>query len=190
MGDIYFGSDWHFSRFRKSTRSMKYDYVRSKDILHKYSKMIKDDDIFIYLGDLSYIGKKNTRKINECLEHIRQLPGKKIMIKGNHDESSDKNYRKLGFKLVTNTLRVDNVIFTHIPHDIYGNEINIHGHLHGADDYYNVAPFNHVDCFTGLFANYPIKLEPLLRNSEFIDQSLITEEFISNLKDEINKLVG
>lgn len=75
MNNVYFGSDWHFSKFVRQTRSMKYNYVRSKDILSKYKKMIKNEnDIFIFLGDLSYIGKKNTKNINECIEQIKYLP--------------------------------------------------------------------------------------------------------------------
>lgn len=190
MGKIYLGSDWHFSRFRKRTRSMKYDYVRSKDILTKYKEIVTDEDLFIFLGDLSYIGKKNTPKIDECLEKIRTLPGKKIMIKGNHDQSSNKMYRKLGFKYVNNFLQIDNVIFTHTPRAIEGNTINIHGHLHGNTRYYDdVKPYNHVDAFTGKFNNYPVLLEDLVYSGDFIDKSLIDEEFFEILTSELFRIV-
>lgn len=189
MGKIYLGSDWHFSRFKKTTRSMKYDYIKSKEILNKYKEVMTDEDLFIFLGDLSYIGKKNTSKINESLESIRTLPGKKIMIKGNHDHSSDKTYRKLGFNYVSKLLRIDNVIFTHIPYQIYGNEINIHGHLHGSNTYTKVDPYNHVDSYTSKFNNYPILLEDLIITGDNIEQSLINEDFFEIINTELFKLV-
>ena len=190
MNNVYFGSDWHFSKFVHQTRSMKYNYVRSKDILSKYKKMIKNEnDIFIFLGDLSYIGKKNTKNINECLEQIKYLPGKKILVKGNHDASSDKMYRQLGFNYVTDKLEIGKCIFTHKPDEITGEQINIHGHIHGSETYLYVESYNHADVYTGQFYNYPIKLEPLLYNGRYIDKIMVNDEYINQLKRDINKFV-
>ena len=189
MNNIYLGSDWHFSRFRKKTKSMKYDFVRSKDILSKYKTLVDNDDLFIFLGDLSYVGQKNTGSINNCLESIKYLPGKKIFIRGNNDEASRKYYKNLGFDLVETSLVVDDVLFTHIPKEVKGNMINIHGHIHGSGTYWDCEPHNHVDCFTGLFAQYPIKLEPLLFNGKYIDKSLLTDSFFDSLKKHLFELV-
>lgn len=80
----------------------------------------------IHLGDVAW---------NEAeLMRFMKLPGRKILVRGNHDKKSTPYYMEAGFELVvdsmTMTLQGIRILFSHAPQ--YGNtaDINIHGHQH------------------------------------------------------------
>lgn len=188
MNNVYLGSDWHFSRWSKKENRLKYNIRKTKDILKKYKMIVKKDDIFIFLGDLSHIEDNNPTQIKYALSEIKYLPGKKIFIRGNNDLKSNEYYiNELGFLVCLDELDFGDFIFTHIPIEILDNQINIHGHIHGARDYWDCDSKNHVDGFTEINRNFPIKLEPLLYREEFIDKSLINPDIINDLKNRLFK---
>ena len=59
-------------------------WVRHKEkILKNCSKIVKDEDTIVFTGDNSF-----AKKINRCfddMDFIKSLPGRKILIRGNHD---------------------------------------------------------------------------------------------------------
>ena len=82
---VYFGSDWHFSKEAKNGKPFRYNVSKNELILKNYRDTIKDDDIFVFLGDLTYIGDDNPMQVQKQIDQIKLLPGKKIFIKGNND---------------------------------------------------------------------------------------------------------
>jgi len=54
-----------------------------KKIAHNWSKLVKDSDLVLIPGDVSWAS--TLEKAIEDLLWIDQLPGKKILLKGNHD---------------------------------------------------------------------------------------------------------
>lgn len=95
-------------------------------ILDNCRKMVKRDDLLIHLGDVTW---------NEAeLMRFMKLPGRKILVRGNHDKKSTPYYMEAGFELVVDSMTMAlqgiRILFSHAPQ--YGNtaDINIHGHQH------------------------------------------------------------
>lgn len=178
---IYIGSDWHFSRYKKTVGKLVYNESKIKEIMNKYKKTVKKGDIFIFLGDLTAVRDDNPDFVKNAIDEIKRLPGMKIFIRGNNDIEPDIFYKNIGFSIVEHKLKFGDFIFTHEPCELENNQINIHGHLHGADDYWDVDGKNHVDGFTGLFDWYPIELIELLKQGHRIDHKLINKYRLNKL---------
>lgn len=182
---VYFGSDWHFSKEAKNGKPFRYNISKNELILKNYRDTVKDDDIFVFLGDLTYIGDDNPIQVQKQIEQIKLLPGKKIFIKGNNDYMDlDFYINELGFDISKEIIKMNNVYLSHIPMKIKNNEINIHGHIHGARNYWKCESKNHVDAFSKVYGYRPVELRELLYgNYSFIKKKLLT----NNLLESINR---
>jgi calcineurin-like phosphoesterase family protein len=94
-------------------------------IVCNWKSMVSDDDLVIHLGDVSFA--KDTV--------VSALPGRKVLVKGNHDKQSYSWYMQHGFdfcceSFVMYTGGLD-IVFTHKPLVFHDHDVNIHGHLHG-----------------------------------------------------------
>jgi calcineurin-like phosphoesterase family protein len=72
------------------------------------------------------------RGINDNVETMSKLHGKKLLIKGNHDNFDLATYTP-HFYDIAGALSIDRFMLTHIPiasHQKYRYRGNIHGHLH------------------------------------------------------------
>ena len=85
---------------------------------------VKHDDLLIHLGDVTW--DKNVP--------INSLPGRKVLVKGNHDKHSYSWYMNNGFDFCCEQFSMFiggmNIVFTHKPLIFHEFDINIHGHLH------------------------------------------------------------
>lgn len=126
MSNVYVTSDWHLghkgitSRFRKEFGSDgHHDYV----IVENAAKVLTKRDAVFMLGDMSFTV--------EGLEMIGKLPGRKILVRGNHDTLSMAQYNAV-FDEIHGAYRYKGAFLTHIP--IHEMELyrgfNIHGHCH------------------------------------------------------------
>lgn len=93
-------------------------------LLEKYNSMVKPDDKVYWLGDICF-GNKHLQKLSK-------FNGRKILIKGNHDNLKVSEYTKY-FKDIRTCHVLDKYVLTHIPvHpcslDRWGG--NLHSHLH------------------------------------------------------------
>lgn len=154
MKNIYFYSDPHFGH----KNVIKYDNRPFKDIqdmnnklIDKYNKVVKNDDLVIWVGDCFFTRMDSAQNI------MNSLNGTKVLVRGNHDKGTNKFYR-LGFDLVCDEmqLKIDGkkVIIKHYPYNpnfwirlklfLRGRRIKyldrapkneghwlIHGHVHG-----------------------------------------------------------
>ena len=68
-----------------------------------------------------------------------QLPGRWVLILGNHDRKTGAYYKRLGFEIVSRGFELDHagwrVLFSHRPDDQaefvrYPQRLNVHGHVH------------------------------------------------------------
>ena len=82
-------------------------------LLERYRETVGENDIVIFLGDLAMGGAMRIRDEMPALVHA--LPGRKIMIRGNHDGLEPGFYRKLGFSLVLDWLILGGMFFCHYP---------------------------------------------------------------------------
>jgi len=118
-------------------------------IIYHWKKMIAPDDLVYHIGDV-YFGRRS--KFFDC---IKDLPGVKVLIKGNHDREKDQWYLNHGFVAVMELAvvkvrtKISNhevlgwrVLLSHTPVRCkvevqkHGGETvvmplyNIHGHFH------------------------------------------------------------
>ncbi|HHB2481386.1 TPA: metallophosphoesterase [Bacillus cereus] len=136
---IYFTSDthaWHKNILNFEGRP--YDSVEemTKDMIKKWNEQVNDDDIIYHLGDLCLGNFEQTEDV------LKQLKGKIILIKGNHDLS--KHYKKINemgllheYHEVGITLKYkkQQMWLTHYPFEIglRPRKWSIHGHIHSEE---------------------------------------------------------
>ena len=118
-------SDTHFYH-----EKLKENNYRPQDFMGKiicnWKRMVSDDDLVIHLGDVSWS--------KDLL--VDTLPGRKVLVRGNHDKKTCSWYMSHGFDFACDSFdrKFGNVVvrFTHVPIEKpdYTFDINIHGHLH------------------------------------------------------------
>lgn len=101
-------------------------------ILDNLYKQVQEEDVVIHLGDVA-LSQNNDYWLHEYLI----TPGRKWLIKGNHDTKSVQYYLQKGFDSVSNIMNISifgrRVIFSHKPVFVGENDIiNLHGHFHNA----------------------------------------------------------
>jgi calcineurin-like phosphoesterase family protein len=95
-------------------------------LMKNWSHLVAEQDKVIHLGDV-IIGMNGTLKdLLDC------LPGRKYLVRGNHDHESDDWYMSHGFDFACQGLVYGGVYFSHAPSFTlpFGTDLNVHGHLH------------------------------------------------------------
>ena len=104
-----------------------------------WSETIRENDTVYHLGDVAF-GRTYYDDLN-FIDTFRSLPGKKILIAGNHDDILWITKEKLFDEIhVCKELREQNFLLTHLPvhpsslrMNKHGEKkTNIHGHIHQA----------------------------------------------------------
>lgn len=96
-------------------------------ILKRWNERVRPEDTVIHLGDVAIGPRKH------IVEQIRLLNGKKILVRGNHDQHSSCSWwMDNGFDFACDGMVFKGCLLTHhpalsIPRSC---DINIHGHLH------------------------------------------------------------
>ena len=99
-------------------------------IINQWQATVQPQDIVYHLGDVTWGSQK------ELLHIMQQLPGTKILIRGNHDRNHSNNwFIQAGFSAVLEKAQVSGVILSHFPAIMTAEElgrgvINVHGHFH------------------------------------------------------------
>lgn len=190
MQNIWFTSDTHFSHknvlkhCKGRLKAFNIDEtlddkekvnLNDEAVIKRWNSKVKKTDIVYIIGDFSFASPDETKKI------LGRLNGKKFLISGNHDKSSEHlsgyfeqivQIKEINFKRKNyDFLEEDfSVICCHYPmvtwnRKHYGS-VNVHGHCHGNIDEYNEKSDDlRVDVgFDGKLANYNlIDLKTLYR---------------------------
>lgn len=135
---------WHKNIIGFSDRPYADVEHMNHELLKNYKMCVGDDDICIWVGDVTF---GSTAETNHFLE---AFPGYKILIVGNHDMEK-KKVRKLNFDEIHLTLTIQAeedlfLAFTHyplegykLPHEFFTNMgidvWNLHGHTHTREIY-------------------------------------------------------
>jgi calcineurin-like phosphoesterase family protein len=95
-------------------------------VIANWRKLVSLEDLVFHLGDV-ILGKNGT--LFNILVH---LPGKKVLVRGNHDHESNGWYMRNGFQFVAQGILHGGVWLTHAPQVTLpdGAVLNVHGHLH------------------------------------------------------------
>lgn len=154
---IFFIADTHFGDeriLRYENRPFKSVDEMNSEIIKRWNESVKDDDSVYLLGD---VGDES---------FLKDLSGKKFLVKGNHDTKSNEHYRRAGFCEVYDLP----VIFqgfwllSHEPLYVCQNMpyANIFGHVHANPIYKDFSPQSF--CVSVERINYtPISFEEIKR---------------------------
>lgn len=113
-----------------------------EDIKNRWNRKITNGDTVYILGDVSMRGKWE-----ELIALVSTLKGHKILIRGNHDDTSDQRYQKLydeicDYKEIKDRLEKETVhlVLSHYPILMWKNQhrgwILLYGHLHNSGEYH------------------------------------------------------
>lgn len=122
---VWLTTDNHF--FHKNLVLRGHRPESHHELQIKYWKeMVNPSDIIFCLGDFSLGSTKET------IELIQELPGRKVLVLGNHDSHSALWYMRNGFEFAATGILYRNIWFTHEPDSTLpdGADINVHGHIH------------------------------------------------------------
>jgi calcineurin-like phosphoesterase family protein len=123
---VYIISDTHLNHDQIATycdRPANFTEV----IVRNWKRIVQPTDLVLHVGDV-FIGKPSGWK-----EIFPQLPGRKILIRGNHDRHHGCTWwMENGFDAAMDAMIFRHVYITHKPANFLpsGCEINLHGHLH------------------------------------------------------------
>lgn len=141
MTQVFFCSDLHLGHDRIITFSDKRKFKDIKEhdkyIMDEWESKVTKRDLVYVCGDLGF---------EHMLPAYGDLPGTKILVKGNHDPESAETYLKY-FKDIQAIFKYKGYWVSHCPmhpQELWGRR-NIHGHVHnhtvltptgGIDDRY------------------------------------------------------
>jgi calcineurin-like phosphoesterase family protein len=124
---VYLISDTHFNHANIATYC-----DRPKDfteiLIRNWKNTIKSEDCVIHLGDV-FIGK-----VDGWRQIYPALPGRKILIRGNHDRQRSLTWwMQNGFDAAVDAMEFRNCWLTHEPNGLVNScTLNVHGHLHNV----------------------------------------------------------
>lgn len=128
VADYHFGHEGPYNKFTREDGSKLRDFSCAKDcdefMIQEHNKLVKPEDRVYVLGDVTFHKK--------YLTYLHRMMGRKVLIRGNHDEESLSTYAEY-FDDVRGCHQFSGVLLTHIPvhPDSLGRwGYNIHGHLH------------------------------------------------------------
>lgn len=164
--DTWIISDTHFGHaniIKYCSRPENHDELMA-DLWHL---AVGIDEQILHLGDLAF------KTSPELWDVINGLPGRKMLIMGNHDRKAKKWYEDLGFQIMPRRLWFNwngrQVLFTHDAEtEVSGWSINIHGHIHNngypsaiyrSKDYRNVS--------VEVMGYQPVRLREILEEGRY-----------------------
>lgn len=149
MSNIWVTTDWHAIEIDERTgrKSISNSFLK---LTRKAEKLVQQNDIILCLGDIAFRGQddivngKADEELSPFGDMIRNMPGYKILVKGNHDGLDNQEYLKIGFQEVGTAATLGDFLFTHKPYPVSNDQVNVHGHTHhehyiGLDDGKHIA---------------------------------------------------
>lgn len=121
------------------------------DLIIKWNRKVGKNDIVYIVGDVATTSKED--ELLEVVNIFKILNGKKILIVGNHDRDSIKNFKfRKSFTDIKEYVRIydggKKVVLFHCPMEYWEGDkkgvIHIHGHVHNEpitkkENRYNVS---------------------------------------------------
>lgn len=139
-GKIFFWSDLHLFHnniIRYASRPFESVEHMNQTLINNYWTIITDKDLVIFGGDVGF------GDIEEVIKLLKPLPGKKVLVLGNHDFDKNqgifRNYHVFDNITIAFSFQKEfneeqyNIIVSHYPiaaNALPEKTINIHGHIH------------------------------------------------------------
>ena len=126
--DLHLGHRESIATFVRPFRSAE---AMDDALFGRWRRTVSPDDAIVCLGDVAVHGLSGRR-----LERVREAPGWKVLVIGNHDVRPDGTLAADAFDEVYSSLYVagdPSLLMTHMPlRAVPDGCVNVHGHLHGA----------------------------------------------------------
>lgn len=154
MKSVWVGTDWHVWSVGHTPHHPYQSVSNIRQLSDSYANDIQVDDVFIYLGDLC---DPAVTDLNELKRLVQNIPGYKILVKGNHDTETDYFYRDIGFDEVCDVCVINQVAFSHFPLKVEPDMINIQRS--------DVDDANHISAYREDYYKHPIEISELIQNA-------------------------
>lgn len=154
MKSVWVGTDWHVWSVGHAPHHPYQSVSNIRQLSDSYANDIQVDDVFIYLGDLC---DPAVTDLNELKRLVQNIPGYKILVKGNHDTETDYFYRDIGFDEVCDVCVINQVAFSHFPLKVEPDMINIQRS--------DVDDANHINAYREDYYKHPIEISELIQNA-------------------------
>lgn len=124
-------SDTHFGHRRIAEYAGRPMDHRTR-IIRSWQELVADDDTVLHFGDFAFI-----RDLDEAAELRAELPGRLVLIRGNHDRFGPAKAERIGIELVSGSFVLERARWmlhcSHRPEPercFSPRHRNLHGHLH------------------------------------------------------------
>lgn len=128
ISDTHFG---HKNIVKYCGRPLDHNMI----MYRKWQSLVRPTDTVLHLGDLAvWYGEEKSY----WQGFAGSLPGRKYLIKGNHDKDKDKIFEAEGYTVIPEfiqEIKGQRVLFSHYPDDHRTSQwdINVHGHIHNHE---------------------------------------------------------
>jgi len=159
---IWVWSDLHFGHnniIKFSNRPYPDIDTMNEMLIKTFNDMVGPDDISIWVGDISFKGAEESKRI------VRRMNGYKILVVGNHDFEKKKGIKPLAMDEVHIVYNLEmsesKIAFTHYPMDnLPEGWVNVHGHVHiGGHHADEVESTTHINVNCEFWDYKPIPLD-------------------------------
>jgi calcineurin-like phosphoesterase family protein len=147
---IFVISDTHFNHknvIAYCNRPFSSVEEMNTSLIKSWNDAVSDNDIVVFCGDFCLAAYDSKNKAAEKVSHwASMLNGRKIIVKGNHDNLKV-DYTTCGFvRQAVNILRIGDFVFVHDLSKVKGVDINpscdavFYGHIHNKDYSFELPP--------------------------------------------------
>lgn len=128
---IFIIADTHFNHDKQLEFGRPTNFTEL--IIKNWQKTVRECDTVFHLGDVIF------SRPSELKDIMNRLPGRKILVRGNHDKEQIEWYMSRGFAFACDAFEYEDTVFTHVPLTQIPKYLNrnIHGHLH--DDFHRIG---------------------------------------------------
>ena len=153
-------SDTHFSHDMLVNAGLR-PYNADELMIKHWKNQVSPEDLVSHLGDVAWPRAWETSV-------IKSLPGRKILVMGNHDKKSAQWYMENGFEVACNHFMLRyggfDMVFTHKPWVNHPYDVNIHGHYHNNFNPVIYKEHPELYCISMEVLNYaPMSMNRLVR---------------------------
>ena len=163
IADMHFG---HENIMKYENRPFATKENMDATMIKNWNNVVSKKDKIFVAGDVSFYSKEKTAEI------IRQLNGKKILIKGNHDQRNNNWWADVGFDEVSSypVIYKEWFVIQHEPPTYYNDAtpyFYIYGHVHGSEMYRTITKQTACVCVER-WDYTPVKLEKIIELSKLV----------------------
>ncbi len=125
--NIWLIADTHFGHKEMTALADRPPGFENRITKH-WINMVQDADFVIHLGDVFWNAVPHWQTV------FSSLPGRKMLVVGNHDKKTLHWYMNNGFEFACHSftwhIYGKSILFSHEPAPFFDEDLNIHGHLH------------------------------------------------------------